>query len=449
MIKETFGFEEYSTELKTVFERHADETAISCLMNNHKLWKISFGVLLRWIEDFKITKERLGLRDGDRVLVLADGTVDAFVTFLVVSINHLTAVMADAAIPDGELLPLIDYCRVSAVFADTKNSDKMLATQKAPVLMTYGLHSCGQLISEGSGDAACGEPTPEAVAILFSSGTTAKRKSVELNYASIMITHRKIRSKGVLHSRKPGRPMLEVFPMSHVSGLYSAYTLLNEGMSIATVETLSSDTLLEAFKVFKPLAFGMVPKVNDLFISKFETELKKRHLFGVYSSLAARSHAVIERTGSLDASRNIMKLFRSLLYNDNFSCLFSGGASGTPHTRDAIQDMGIAYLDLYASTECGVYIASTEPGDTGGNGSVGNVQGDPYTEVIIHNPDADGIGEIYVRTDQIMNGYYRDPEKTAESFDGEYFKTGDLGRIDADGYLYITGRIKESIVMPN
>jgi 1-acyl-sn-glycerol-3-phosphate acyltransferase len=96
-----------------------------------------------------------------------------------------------------------------------------------------------------------------------------------------------------------------------------------------------------------------------------------------------------------------------------------------------------------------VYIASTEPGDTGGQGSVGNVLEDPYTETIIHNPDENGIGEIYVRTDQIMNGYYRDPDKTAESFDGEYFKTGDLGRIDKDGYLYITGRIKESIVMPN
>lgn len=449
MEKERFDFEQYSQELKTVFAEHADEIAISCLQKNHKILKISFGVLLRWIEDFKIMKEKLGLRDGDRVLVLADGTLDAFVTFLVVSVNHLTAVMADAAIPDGELLPLIEHCRVSAIFADGKNSEKMLETQQAPVLMTYGLRSCGRLLSEGSGSADRGEPTPDAVAILFSSGTTAKRKSVELNYASIMITHRKIRSKGVLRQRKPGRPMLEVFPMSHVSGLYSAYTLLNEGMNIAMVEALSSDTILEAFKNFKPMAFGMVPKVNDLFIGKFEDELKKKHLYGAYSFLSRKSRAAIKRSGSLAPAVSIMKPFRSLLYNDNFSCLFSGGASGTFHTHEAVQNMGIAYLDLYASTECGVYIASTDPADTNGEGSVGNILNDPYTETIINKPDADGIGEIYVRTDQIMNGYYRDPEKTADSFDGEYFKTGDLGRIDADGYLYITGRIKESIVMPN
>jgi acyl-CoA synthetase (AMP-forming)/AMP-acid ligase II len=122
MKNEKFGFEQYANDLKTSFADHADETAISCLMNNHKIWKLSFGILLRWIEDFKIIKEKLGLRDGDRVLVLADGTVDAFATFLVLSVNHLTAVMADAAIPDGELLPLIEHCRISAVYADKKNS---------------------------------------------------------------------------------------------------------------------------------------------------------------------------------------------------------------------------------------------------------------------------------------------------------------------------------------
>jgi long-subunit acyl-CoA synthetase (AMP-forming) len=160
----------------------------------------------------------------------------------------------------------------------------MLETQHVPVLLTYGLRSCGKLISEGDSENTIerrGEPTPDSVAVMFSSGTTAKRKSVELSYASIMITHRKIKSKNVLFSRNPGRPMLEVFPMSHVSGLFSAYTLLNEGMSIATVDSLSSDTIMEAFKVFRPMAFGMVPKVHELFISRFEDELKKKHIYNI------------------------------------------------------------------------------------------------------------------------------------------------------------------------
>ena len=449
MNKEALGYEAYAHGIKDAFARCSHQTAISCLMKNHGIWKITFGMILRYIEDFTIMKEHLGLKDGDRVLVLADATTDAFITFLVLSANHLTAVVADAAIPDGELMPLIEYCQVSAVFTDMKNSEKMLSTQSTPVLLTYGLKSCGKLLSEAKCPLNTGDPTPDSVAILFSSGTTARRKCVEISHASMLITHQNIKGKGVLRSGVPGRPMLEVFPMSHVSGLFSAFTLLYEGLSIATVETLSSDTIVEAFKVFKPFAFGMVPKVNDLFVSKFEEELKKRHLFGIYAACAHRAGESIRRTHSLGGSRRIMALFRSLLYNKNFSCLFSGGAAGTPHTAETIQNLGIAYLDLFASTECGVYIASTEPGDPNIAGSVGNIRNDPYTETIIHTPNADGVGEIYVRTDQIMNGYYRDGEKTLDAFDGEYFKTGDLGRIDENGYLYITGRIKESILMPN
>ena len=447
--KKTFTFDDYAQGLLRSFQEHEKEIAISCLMKNHSIWKISFGMLVRYIRDFQEIKQFLGLRDGDRVLVLSGFTVDAFITFLIVTANHLTAVMADAAIPDEELMPLIDYCQISAVFTDLNNADKMTRTQSVPILLTYGLRSCGRVLSKGNGPAEHGEPTPDTMAIIFSSGTTARRKCVELSHATALITHQKIRGKGVLYAGKPGCPMLEVFPMSHVSGLLSAFTLLYEGMSIAGVENLSSDTIQEGLKVFKPIAFGMVPRVNDLFINKLEDGLKAKHLFWLYSFLSSRAEASIAKSGRLNTARWLMTPFRRLLYGPNFHCLFSGGAGGTPHTAQALQNLGIEYLDLFASTECGVYISATAPGDSQSVGSVGNVRNDPYTEVIIHNPDADGIGEIYVRTDQIMNGYYREREKTEESFDGLYFKTGDLGRIDGDGYLYVTGRIKESILMPN
>ena len=195
MQKEKFGFEMYSQGIRRTFKLHSDQIAISCLMKNYSVWKVSFGVLLRYIEDFQMVKEQMGLKDGDRVLVLADTTVDAFITFLVLSANHLTAVMADAAIPDEELLPLIEHCQVSAIFTDMKNSEKMLKTQHAPIFLTYGLKSCGRLLMEATGKLNVGEPTLDSVAILFSSGTTARRKCVELPYATILITHKKSRER--------------------------------------------------------------------------------------------------------------------------------------------------------------------------------------------------------------------------------------------------------------
>ena len=70
MQKKAFDYEAYSSGLKSIFDRCAEEVAISCLMNNHRVWKISFGIIQRWMEDFRAIKEQLGLKDGDRALVL-------------------------------------------------------------------------------------------------------------------------------------------------------------------------------------------------------------------------------------------------------------------------------------------------------------------------------------------------------------------------------------------
>ncbi|HOO26098.1 MAG TPA: AMP-binding protein, partial [Clostridiales bacterium] len=73
----------------------------------------------------------------------------------------------------------------------------------------------------------------------------------------------------------------------------------------------------------------------------------------------------------------------------------------------------------------------------------------PCNEIKIHEPDKEGVGEIYVRGSNVMKGYYKDPEATAAVFDGDWFKTGDFGRIDEDGFLYYIGRRKNLIVLPN
>ena len=112
MQKEKFGFEMYSQGIRRTFKLHSDQIAISCLMKNHSVWKVSFGVLLRYIEDFQMVKEQMGLKDGDRVLVLADTTVDAFITFLVLSV-YLSLIFP-ASIAEGEhFRSIIPFLNVS------------------------------------------------------------------------------------------------------------------------------------------------------------------------------------------------------------------------------------------------------------------------------------------------------------------------------------------------
>ncbi len=111
-----------------------------------------------------------------------------------------------------------------------------------------------------------------------------------------------------------------------------------------------------------------------------------------------------------------------------------------------MHDFGIEIYNGYGMTECSPAITCNRPGKSK-FGSVG-VPLD-CCEIKIHNPDEDGVGEIYVRGDNVTVGYYGDPEATAAAFDGEWFKTGDHGRIDEDGFLFMVGRKKNLICLSN
>ena len=109
-------------------------------------------------------------------------------------------------------------------------------------------------------------------------------------------------------------------------------------------------------------------------------------------------------------------------------------------------DLGIQIINGYGITECSPVVAVNRNRDFR-FGSVGKPL--PCNEVMIHDPDENGVGEIYVSGSNVMLGYYDDPEATAEAFDGPWFKTGDYGRMDKDGFLHITGRKKNLIILAN
>ena len=142
------------------------------------------------------------------------------------------------------------------------------------------------------------------------------------------------------------------------------------------------------------------------------------------------------------------KLFRQV--HDNFGgrleLLFCGGAALDTHIEKELSDLGIKVLVGYGITECSPIVSANRNHDHR-IGSVGKPL--PCNRVRIDEPDKRGIGEILVAGTNVMMGYYKDPEATAEAFDGEWFRTGDYGRIDRDGFLYITGRKKNLIILAN
>jgi long-chain acyl-CoA synthetase len=147
----------------------------------------------------------------------------------------------------------------------------------------------------------------------------------------------------------------------------------------------------------------------------------------------------------IDKRREIFKTIHESL-GGNLSMIICGGAWLDPKYEKGMHDFGIDIFNGYGLTECSPSVTCNRP-DKFRFGSVGTPL--DCCEVKINNPDEEGVGEIYVRGTNVMVGYYIDPEATAEVFDGEWFKTGDHGRIDEDGFLFIEGRKKNLICLSN
>ena len=128
--------------------------------------------------------------------------------------------------------------------------------------------------------------------------------------------------------------------------------------------------------------------------------------------------------------------------------MISGGAAIDPAILQFFNDLGFIAVQGYGLTECAPMAAlNPDTHKTMRNASVGHIF--PETEVRIDRPDADGIGEICIKGDNVMLGYYNMPEQTADVIRDGWFYTGDLGYVDKDGFIYITGRSKNVIITAN
>ncbi|MER2151791.1 MAG: class I adenylate-forming enzyme family protein, partial [Candidatus Limivicinus sp.] len=441
------SFEEYREKVLGAASDRPEKYMIRCLMTNGRIQNIKWSKFLRLAEKFRDTKERDGLRDGDRVYLLTPYTADALLSFAVLSVNHLTVVFGDPGIPKEELIYQTGCTEISAVFADRKLVHVLDGVTDVPLFSTFGLRSDMALVREAEKPHAEYYTTPESLAIIFSSGTTSRMKPVEITYEAMLLSHKSTLKDADLGEGDMDIPSIKVFPMNHISGLAATMSVLQDGFTGATVEKLDSASLVKVINIFEPKTFSMVPKVLAMFINRLEEELRKQGRYDLYMELKQKSCEAREKNGDRETGMKLMEPFRQSLFGKNMRNIYSGGGPCPPELAKDMQDLGLNFVVNYSSTECGVPIAQTDSGICDCYDCVGRADRDPNVRIKINEPDTDGIGEIYVNSRYIMKGYYNDPEKTEGAFDGEWFRTGDNGYIDERGYLHISGRSKDSIML--
>ncbi len=266
--------------------------------------------------------------------------------------------------------------------------------------------------------------------ILYTSGTTGKPKGVMLSYENLLSNIEGLDDRKIATSKDS---TIAILPFHHsyplmVSMLYP----LHIGAKIAFIETLSSSEILDTLKKEKISVLIGVPRLYELFHRKIFEKINENHF-------AKLLFKFVKKINNQRISRKIFKKVHDE-FGGNIKFFVSGGAKLDTDIAKDLWALGFKIIEGYGLTETSP-IVSFNPKKKIKLGSVGT----PIKGVEIKIED----GEILVKGKNVFKGYLNKPEKTKEVFKNGWFLTGDLGYIDEEGYLFITGRKKEIIVLPN
>ncbi len=267
----------------------------------------------------------------------------------------------------------------------------------------------------------------DTAVILYTSGTTGRSKGAMLSHRNIVSNiENAIPQLGADHTMHT----LSFLPINHVfEQVAGTLAPLSLGGTVSIAESLKeiAQNLVEV----QPTYFMGVPAVYRLLLNRIMKNITEKPL--------AHTLFGIPLTRPLIAAKVRKKLGCSPTF-------ISGGAALDPEIALGMENLGFTLHQGYGITETSPII-SMECANIKKLGSVGRPI--PGVEVRIEAPNKDGVGEILVRGDNVMQGYYRRPQATAEAIKEGWYYTGDLGRLDDEGLLYICGRLKNLIVTPN
>lgn len=296
-----------------------------------------------------------------------------------------------------------------------------------------------ELISKGKMEYINHEVDEQKMSILlFTSGTTSKSKAVMLSQYGIATN---VYDMQIVETFLSDDVNIAFLPYHHIFGSTGMVVVLASGAKTVFPDGLKyiKQNLVE----YKVSLFIGVPILIDKMYSNIQKEIEKQGKTKLIKIATAVSNFLLKI--GIDVRRKVFKQIIDQL-GGNMRFIISGGAPLDKRVAKAFNDMGIHLVQGYGLTETSPVI-SAENDKYIRYGSIGIPM--KSIDLDIYNKDEQGIGEIRIKGPNVMLGYYKNEEATKEVLKDGWFHTGDLGYLDKDGFLYITGRRKDMIVLKN
>ena len=387
-----------------------------------------------------------GLRKT-HIAILGENSTEWCLSYFAVVCSGNVAVPLDRELPREDLAELIEHCGCQALIYSPRYADRVEYFRSREELAGMESRSLGDfercvqagkaLLAAGDRSFAQAEVRPETLAcIVYTSGTSRKSKGVMLSHGNL--TQDVVATCQCVTARNT-----QIFlPLNHsfswASAMFAAF--------LYTVDAHISGDMRRIVKDLnqnRPQNISAVPMMVELLYNGVWNNARRQGQEKKLRQLLVLSRALMAL--GIDLRR---RLFRPVLegFGGQLETVICGGATLDRRLQQGLYDLGILVINGYGITECAPVVAVNRNRDFR-FGSVGKPL--PCNRVRIDKPDENGVGEIWVSGSNVMQGYYRDPEATAAAFDGEWFKTGDYGYLDRDGFLFITGRKKNLIILSN
>jgi long-chain acyl-CoA synthetase len=401
----------------------------------------------------------MGLKEA-RIAIIGENRYEWAVSYLSVVNGVGIAVPLDKHLPVNEVEALIIRSRAEAIFYSP--SYQAMAEDlihRAPSIRYYismekqsdengeNFTSIPDLIETGKDLLASGDRSfveaeidrEKMSILLFTSGTTSMAKGVMLSHKNIASNINAItQSIRVL----PGDVHLSLLPYHHTfENTIGLVHMIHTGACIAYCDGIKH--IAKNLQEYNVSLLVAVPAIFDVMFRRLQEGIRKAGKERLVNALISLSELL--RTMGLDLRKPLFKSIRSK-FAPALRLAVSGAAPLDPAVTVWFDKIGITLLEGYGLTETSPVVSCNKV-YANRPGTVGH----PLSgiEVAIDSPDENGMGEIIVRGDNVMLGYYENPEATEEVFENGWFKTGDLGIIDEEGYIKITGRAKSMIVLAN
>lgn len=434
-----------------------------------EIGEISYRTFRSQVDSLGTALAARGLRTST-IAVLSESRPEWMLTFCAVVCGGGVIVPMDKELQEDQICNFLDRSGAEAIFCSHRYAEKLKARREELPNLRYIFDFDSESSAEGADDDSLSHllkkgdllisdgyveytmarfDTSKPCTLLFTSGTTGTSKGVLLSQDNLTACVHHSLNMVNIHR---GDVLFSVLPLHHTYELVCGQL---GGLSIGATICFNNSLkyFLRNIKIFQPTAMVLVPLFLTTIYKKIREEIHKKNRDRLVKNAIIVTKAL--RKVKIDLRGPVFSEVTNAL-GGKLKNIICGGAPMDPELVDRFGEFGITVCQGYGISECAPLVCVV-PYTAMKFGSVGLPAYGTQVKIVQavdgeREQDAPpyAIGEICVKSEQVMLGYYEDEEATAASFNNEgYFRTGDYGYLDEQGYLYITGRKKNIIILSN